>query len=80
MVCLHMPQGLEGGLTSVATAMARITGIAGRSMDATIGAIAQRSAQIPLGVLATSTFAPVWYAPVERRTAAPTRKLEYGPG
>jgi len=74
-----MPHGLAGGLMSVLTAMARITGIAGRFIDATIGAIAQRSAQIPTGVLATSTFAPVWYVPLVRSTAAPTRKLEYGP-
>lgn len=79
MNCLHMPQGLAGGLMSVLTAMARITGISGRLNEATTGAIAHRSAQIPTGVLATSTLEPVWYAPVERRRDAPTRKLEYGP-
>ena len=45
---------------SVLTAMARMMGISGRFIDATIGAIAQRSAQIPLGVLAISTLEPVW--------------------
>lgn len=65
---------------SVLTAMARMTGMSGRFIEATIGAIAHRSAQIPTGVLATSTLAPVWYVPVESRTAAPTRKFEYGPG
>lgn len=65
---------------SVLTAMARMTGMSGRFIEATIGAMAHRSAQIPTGVLATSTLAPVWYVPVESRTAAPTRKFEYGPG
>lgn len=65
---------------SVLTAMARSVGISGRLIDATIGAMAHLSAHIPTGVLATSTLAPVWYVPVERSTAAPTRKFEYGPG
>lgn len=65
---------------SVLTAMARMIGMAGLFIEATIGAMAHRSAQMPTGVLATSTFAPVWYVPVERRMQAPTRKLEYGPG
>lgn len=45
---------------SVATAMALRVGMAGLFRDATMGAMAQRSAQIPTGVLATSTLAPVW--------------------
>ena len=65
---------------SVLTASARTTGMSGRVKVATQGARAQRSAQMPTGVAATSTLAPVWWAPVERRRAAPTRKLEYGPG
>lgn len=71
---------LAGGLISVLTAMARMTGMSGRLIEATMGAMAHRSAQMPTGVLATSTFEPVWYVPFERRTHAPTRKLEYGPG
>ena len=61
------------------TARARMTGISGRLIEATMGAMAHLSAQIPTGVAATSTFEPVWYAPVESKTHAPTRKLEYGP-
>jgi hypothetical protein len=64
---------------SVATEMARITGISGRETLAMMGAMAHRSAQMPTGVAATSTLAPVWYVPSVRRTQAPTRKLEYGP-
>lgn len=44
---------------SVATAMALSTGMAGRLRDATTGAMAHRSAQMPTGVDATSTLAPV---------------------
>lgn len=58
--CLHMPHGLLGGLMSVLTASPRITGIAGRCIDATTGPMAHRSAHVPTGDEATSTFAPVW--------------------
>ena len=54
-----MPHGLAGGLISVETARARIWGRAGRAMEATQGARAQRSAQMPTGVAATSTLEPV---------------------
>ena len=54
-----MPHGLAGGLMSVATARARIWGISGRLMEATQGARAQRSAQMPTGVEAISTLEPV---------------------
>jgi hypothetical protein len=49
--------------------------------------MATRSAQVPTGYEAFSTLAPVmmwWGSPVEegdlRRSEAPTRKREYGPG
>jgi len=74
---------------SVATAMARTCGMSGRAYDATIGASAQRSAQMPTGVDAISTLEPVkkvfslprLSGEVEGlaiRTQDPTRKLLYG--
>jgi len=44
---------------SVATASARIVGMDGRANEATQGASAQRSAQVPTGVEAISTLEPV---------------------
>lgn len=79
MNCLHIPQGLAGGDISVLTARPRIIGRSGRFIDATIGAIAHLSAQIPTGVDATSTFDPVEYWPVESNKDAPTLNSEYGP-
>ena len=64
---------------SVLTANARIKGRFGCAKLATQGAMVQRSAQMPTGVEATSTLAPLKYAPVVRRMEAPTRKFEYGP-
>lgn len=74
----HIPQQLAGGHTSELTAQALMTGISGLVYDATSGASAHLSAQVPTGVLATSTLAPAVYAPVASRKAAPTRKWEYG--
>jgi hypothetical protein len=59
MNCRHIPHGDEGGLMSVATASARIVGMDGRANEATHGASAQRSAQMPTGVDAISTLEPV---------------------
>lgn len=52
--CLHMPQGLAGGLISVATAMAR------NFLMPLVTAVpkATRSAHVPTGYAAFSTFAP----------------------
>lgn len=82
--CLHIPHGLAGGLTSLLTATARTSGIAGRAKLATSAARAQRSAHVPTGVDATSTLAPAKRvcvlpgAGAAMRTLAPTRKLLYG--
>jgi hypothetical protein len=48
----------------------------GLFIDATTVPMQTRSAQVPQGLLATSTLAPAWYVPSARRTLAPTRKLE----
>jgi hypothetical protein len=84
--CLHIPHGLAGGSISLATATARTTGIDGRGKLATSDASAQRSAHVPTGVDAISTFEPVksvvWLLELEAdgeggamRMEEPTRKL-----
>lgn len=75
MNCLHIPHGELGGLTSVATPIAR--NLVFPSVIAFTSAV--RSAQIPTGYEAFSTLAPVTHEPSSQRSAAPTRKFEYGP-
>lgn len=40
---------------------------------------ATRSAHVPTGYAAFSTFAPTMYSPASVMIHAPTRNLEYGP-
>ena len=95
--CLHIPQGLAGGVMSVATAMARMSPffapyiisqtIRSRRWNRhseyctwiTAVAIVTRSAHVPTGYAAFSTFAPSTIVPLVRSNEHPTRKCEYGP-
>lgn len=70
--CLHIPQGLAGGHTSVATATA-LNALTPPSVTAFPKAT--RSAHVPTGYDAFSTLAPVVMESSAPRTAAPTRNL-----
>lgn len=78
MYCLHMPQGLAGGEMSVATARARMSPRRAPSTTAVPRAV--RSAHVPTGYAAFSTFAPRTSSPDFKSREAPTLNLEYGPG
>src|SRR5438093_9844858 len=69
-----MPQGGVGSSASVAIAMASNE----RMPRATAVATAARSAQMPAGNDAFSTLHPSVMLPSAARSAAPTRKFEYG--
>ena len=63
---------------SVATAKARISPRRAPSTTAVPRAV--RSAQVPTGYAAFSTFAPRTISPDFKSREAPTLNLEYGPG
>lgn len=70
--CLHIPHGLAGGEISVATA----TALNFLCPSVTAFPNATRSAQVPTGYAAFSTFAPSIYWSSCVRIEAPTRNRE----